>query len=196
MTARLIRRQTVAPSWSPELVGARSAFGFGLVGVALEHEHRRSPDVDFRYHAPKLPQPSSTRDYPNQTKPHRVAGPACNTGASGTVSPHIEVEDHPRLTQPGEYTEWPAAAHPGKSPISSRIIESTFVVGRRFRCTMRVDCGELDPRAVIRQAPGEWHPHMPQRLDEEELADWRAGRNAVYQLAALTIGARLAVADA
>jgi len=33
------------------------------------------------------------------------------------------------------------------------------------------------------------------RLDEEELADWRAGRNAVYQLAALTIGARLAVAD-
>jgi len=39
-------------------------------------------------------------------------------------------------------------------------------------------------------------PHMPQRLDEEELADWRAGRNAVYQLAALTIGVRLAVADA
>jgi hypothetical protein len=35
---------------------------------------------------------------------------------------------------------------------------------------------------------------MPEQLDEEELADWRAGRNAVYQLAALTIGARLAVA--
>jgi hypothetical protein len=35
---------------------------------------------------------------------------------------------------------------------------------------------------------------MPERLDEEELADWRAGRNAVYQLAALTV-ARLAVAD-
>ena len=29
----------------------------------------------------------------------------------------------------------------------------------------------------------------------EELADWRAGGNAVYQLAALTVGARLAVAD-
>ena len=74
------------------------------------------------------------------------------------------------------------------------IIESTFEVGRRFRCTMRIDCGELNPGAVIR-APGEWHPHMPRSLDEEELADWRAGRNAVYQLAALTIGARLAVAD-
>jgi hypothetical protein len=28
---------------------------------------------------------------------------------------------------------------------------------------------------------------MPERLDEEELAEWRAGRNAVYQLAALTM---------
>ena len=74
------------------------------------------------------------------------------------------------------------------------IIESPFEVGRRFSCTMRVDCGPLDPGAVIRPVPGEWHPHMPLRLDE--LADWRAGRNAVYQLAALTIGARLAVADA
>jgi hypothetical protein len=61
------------------------------------------------------------------------------------------------------------------------IIESTFEVGRRFRCTMRIDCGELDPGAVIRPEPGEWHPRMPERLDDEELADWRAGRNAVYQ---------------
>jgi hypothetical protein len=86
-------------------------------------------------------------------------------------------------------------------PVASRlarntIIESTFEVGRRFRCTMRIDCGQLHPGAVIRSEPGEWHPRMPERLDEEELADWRAGRNAVYQLAALTGGARLAVADA
>lgn len=76
------------------------------------------------------------------------------------------------------------------------IIESTFDVGRRFRCTMRVDCGQLDAGAVIRPEPGEWHPRMPDRLDQEELADWRAGRAAVYQLAALTVGARLAVAEA
>jgi hypothetical protein len=43
--------------------------------------------------------------------------------------------------------------------------------------------------------PGEWYPRMPERLDEEELADWRAGRDAVYQLAALTVGARLAVTN-
>jgi hypothetical protein len=42
---------------------------------------------------------------------------------------------------------------------------------------MRVDCGKLDPGAVIRPVLGEWHPRMPERLDEEELADWRAGRN-------------------
>jgi hypothetical protein len=76
------------------------------------------------------------------------------------------------------------------------VIESTFDVGRRFRCTMLVDRGQLDPSVVIRSIPGEWHPHMPERLDQEELADWRADRNAVYQLAALTIGARLAVAEA
>src|SRR6266446_5854867 len=52
------------------------------------------------------------------------------------------------------------------------IIESTFEVGRRFSCTMRVDCGQLDPGAVIRPVPGEWHPQIPERLDEEELADW------------------------
>jgi hypothetical protein len=75
------------------------------------------------------------------------------------------------------------------------VIESTFEVGRRFRCTMRVDCSRLDPGAVIRPEPGEWHPRMPAQLNEEELADWRAGRSAVYQLAALTVGARLAVAD-
>jgi hypothetical protein len=55
---------------------------------------------------------------------------------------------------------------------------------------MRIDCGELDPGAVIRPALGECHPRMPERLDDEELADWRAGRNAVYQLAALTSFAR------
>ena len=57
---------------------------------------------------------------------------------------------------------------------------------------MRVDCGPLDTGAVIRPR----HPRMTERLDEEELAGWRAGRDAVYQLTALTIGARRAVADA
>ena len=56
------------------------------------------------------------------------------------------------------------------------IIESTFDVGRRFRCTMRVDCGQLDPGVVIRPVPGEWHPHMPPRLDVKK--SWRIGAPA------------------
>jgi hypothetical protein len=48
---------------------------------------------------------------------------------------------------------------------------------------------------VIQPIRGERHPRMPERPDEEELADWRAGRNGVRRLAALTVGARLAGAD-
>ena len=33
------------------------------------------------------------------------------------------------------------------------VFESTFEVGRRFGCTMRIDCGQLDPGAVIRPDP-------------------------------------------
>jgi hypothetical protein len=35
-----------------------------------------------------------------------------------------------------------------------------------------------------------WHPRIPERLDDEELADWRPGRNAVYRFAAVIIGGR------
>src|SRR5262249_61734881 len=110
----------------------------------------------------------------------------------------------PRCSPEGGCRGGPAPPPPGKSPFfgpfpprlaRNTVIESTFEVGRRFRCTMRIDCGQLNPGAVIRPVAGEWHPYLPARLDEDELADWRAGRNAVYQLAALTIGARLAVAE-
>jgi hypothetical protein len=59
---------------------------------------------------------------------------------------------------------WPAAARPPWKvthiePVAARlarntIIESTFEVGRRFRCTMHVDCEQLNPRAVRRGACG------------------------------------------
>jgi hypothetical protein len=42
----------------------------------------------------------------------------------------------------------------------------------------------LPPRNAVSLAatlpdPGEWHPRMPERLDEKELVDWRAGCDAV-----------------
>jgi hypothetical protein len=80
-------------------------------------------------------------------------------------------------------------------PPASRLQTCVLRFATASSCTMRIDRGQLDPGAVIWPAPGEWHPRGLKRLDEEELADWRAGRNALYQLAALTIDARLAVAD-
>jgi hypothetical protein len=44
--------------------------------------------------------------------------------------------------RPGKFTYFePALPHLARNTI----IESTFEVGRCFRCTMRVDCGQLDP---------------------------------------------------
>ena len=129
-----------------------------------------------------------------------------NTHADRTVSSHMEAENfvHRTLTERGG-TEWPAAACPAKSRISNpsrRASRATPSSSRRSRSAAvsaarcAIDCGQLDPGAVIRPEPGEWQPHMPAQLDDQELADWRAGRAAVYQLAALTVGTRIAVADA
>jgi hypothetical protein len=79
------------------------------------------------------------------------------------------------------------------APPRNPVIASTFDVGRRFRCTMRVCCRQLDPGAVIRPIRGERHPRMSGRLDEAELADWHAGRDAVSGRTAPTIGARRAL---
>jgi hypothetical protein len=60
------------------------------------------------------------------------------------------------------------------------VIERTFEVGRRFRCTMHVDCGQLDAGAVIRPVPGEWHPRMPERLTKRNLqTDALAGTRSI-----------------
>src|SRR5215471_13939737 len=151
---------------------------------------------------PRFPDPPVSSTFIPFSPPY----PRCtgNMQAGRTLCRH-RIEDLARPSDRTRRTGMTRSRPPRKvtyfEPVPPRlarntIIESTFEVGRRFRCTMRVDCGELDPGAVIRAIPGEWHPRMPEQLDEEELADWRAGRNAVYQLAALTIGARLAVADA
>ncbi len=70
----------------------------------------------------------------------------------------------------------------------------TLYAASSFSCTMRVDCGQFDPARW--SGPENGARVYPSVLDEEDLADWRAGRNAVYQFAALTIGSRIAVADA
>jgi hypothetical protein len=44
-----------------ELADSQSAFGLGLVAVGLQHQLRRSPDVDLGYHAGKAARSSSIK---------------------------------------------------------------------------------------------------------------------------------------
>ena len=44
-----------------EFVGAGGAFLERLVAVALQHELRRSPNIDFGYHAAKVARPPSIK---------------------------------------------------------------------------------------------------------------------------------------
>jgi hypothetical protein len=80
----------------------------------------------------------------------------------------------------------------GELPVSARLSTSAAAAFGSNRAAR-------SPRIRIRIRPGNRRAlslRMPERLDEQEPADWRAGRDALYQLAALTIGARLAVVDA
>jgi hypothetical protein len=61
------------------------------------------------------------------------------------------------------------------------IIGSTFDVGRRFRCTMRVDCGELDPGAVIRPVPANGTRACPRSSTRRS---WRLARRPQRDLSA------------
>jgi hypothetical protein len=56
------------------------------------------------------------------------------------------------------------------------VIESTFEVGRRFRCTMRVDCGQLDPGAVSGRSPANGIRACPSASTK---TSWRTGAPAV-----------------
>jgi hypothetical protein len=58
------------------------------------------------------------------------------------------------------------------------IIESTFEVGRCFSCTMRVDCDQLTPGAVIRPVPANGTRACPSASTKRSL---RTGRLAAMR---------------
>jgi hypothetical protein len=65
----------------------------------------------------------------------------------------------------------------------------------RLRCTMRVDCGQLDPGTVIRPVPGGWHCACPSVSTRRSLRTGAPAAMRVYRLAALTVGAGIVAAD-
>jgi hypothetical protein len=98
------------------------------------------------------PQPGSTRTSPIELVDGSIAATSAGHSHAGVARGGTEMT---RRTPPRKVTYFEPVP-----PLLARntIIESTFEVGRRFRCTMRVDCGQLDPDAVIRPEPGEWQP--------------------------------------
>jgi hypothetical protein len=90
---------------------------------------------------------------------------------------------------------------PSSEPVPPRlarntIIESTFEVGRRFRSSMRVDCGQPDPAAVIGRNPVNGTRACPSASTRRSSRIGAPVATPFISFAALTIGTRLAVADA
>jgi hypothetical protein len=96
-------------------------------------------------------------------------------GEKGGRSPFAvrEIPFSPGITHPDRT----GSSHIPVPPSLGRttIIESTFEVGRRFRCTMRVDCDQLESGALIGPEPGEWHRACPSALTKKS---WRTGAPA------------------
>ena len=69
-------------------------------------------------------------------------------------------------------------------------ITRTFRVGDNFLCTITVPIGQ---RGIVIDA--EWFPRPPSRLTDDELAEYRRGRDAVLAEVARAIGGSVAVLD-
>jgi hypothetical protein len=105
---------------------------------------------------------------------------------SRTVSSHMQLTI-PGLTQRGGYglarrrpprkvTYLEPVPRASRPPPSSYRRSASAAASAARRAS---NVASSTPGAVIhRPVPGVWHPRMPERLDEEELAEWRAGRDA------------------
>jgi hypothetical protein len=93
--------------------------------------------------------------------------PGHNHYSNRNIKRHVLAEAHDgdllrRRTVLGPARRRYNAALPENAPWGMRreapSSRSTFEVVGRFRCTMRLDCSQLDAGAVIRPVPGGWHP--------------------------------------
>ena len=73
------------------------------------------------------------------------------------------------------------------------IIESTFDVGRRFRCTMRIDCGELNPGPSFGRYPANGTRTCPSISTKRSLPTDAADGGSVCR--APVVGCRLVESD-
>jgi len=68
-------------------------------------------------------------------------------------------------------------------------LSTTFRVGKRYRCSI-----SLPLRGTVR-LEARWEPRRPTRLTEDELLDYRRGRDALLVEAARLLGGLILVAE-
>ena len=68
-------------------------------------------------------------------------------------------------------------------------LSTTFRVGKRYRCSI-----SLPLRGTVR-LEARWEPRRPTRLTEDELLDYRRGRDALLAEAARLLGGPVIVAE-
>ena len=121
------------------------------------------------------------------------AGPFCPRGSRTVRAPRPDPNEGGTGSPAGRTR--PAKSRifepvPPRASPATPIVEATFEVGRRFRCTLRVECGQLDPgrRRRSGRSPGGSSTRACRSAStaEERAGFGSAGRDAVYQLAALT----------
>jgi hypothetical protein len=74
------------------------------------------------------------------------------------------------------------------------VLEVTFRVGCRYRCTMTKDVAN-HVSGEIGALEAQWEPDVPRRLSKAEIADYRRGRDAFYARVANILGVRAMVAE-
>lgn len=67
-------------------------------------------------------------------------------------------------------------------------LTARFRVGRRFTCELTLDIAN-------RQFSSVWTPSLPRRLKPNALAEYRAGRDRLVQMAAESIGGNVMVVE-
>jgi hypothetical protein len=79
---------------------------------------------------------------------------------------------------------------------SDAILRSVFKVGR-FTCELMIDCGLAAPgRGPVQvNMLAKWAPSVPRKLNKHALDEYRAGRNALYGMAANVLRGNVLLAE-
>lgn len=79
----------------------------------------------------------------------------------------------------------------GFAPMNSdRALSRTFAVGTRYQCTLT-----LPLSSGVQSIVAEWEPDVPAKLNDAELTDYRAGRDALIAEAAAVLGGKALVIE-